>query len=174
MTIGDEKVVKLLHNYEREAYKHGKTDENAIATDEAFDVLRSAYAELAADRDLYLEQAASNETGRMAEWHRAELFAEQLQAAESQLAELRGKRDSLRAFANDVMEDWWEGDLDGGSRQDIAERHGLIAPITVTEACGDSCVCAEVDAFPLTCYRRTELLTGKLAAADGATTGETK
>jgi hypothetical protein len=93
-----------------------------------------------------------------------------MESAESKLAAVGAERDVLRAFANDVMEEWWEGDLDGGSRQDIAERHGLIAPQEVTEPCSYTCVCAEVDAFPLMCFRRTELLTGTLIAEAG--TGE--
>lgn len=99
--------------------------------------------------------------------------ANRLVEAESKLAAVGAERDVLRAFANDVMEEWWEGDLDGGSRQDIAERHGLIAPQEVTEPCSDTCVCAEVDAFPLMCFRRTELLTGTLIAEAGAGEGGT-
>lgn len=74
----------------------------------------------------------------------------------------------LRAFAQDVMEDWWEGDLDGGSRQDMAEKHGLIEGREATEACGEYCRCAEYDDFPQTCYRRTELLTGPATPTPGS------
>lgn len=71
-------------------------------------------------------------------------------------AELR----PLRAFAQDIMSSWPEGGLDGGDIQDLAVKHGLLAPVTVTEPCGENCCCAEYADFPQQCFRRTALLTG--------------
>ena len=83
-----------------------------------------------------------------------------LQSANARLAAVLAEVDSLRGFAKAVMEDWWEGDLDGGSRQDIAERYGLIAGTERAEPCGELCSCAETADFPTTCYRMTPLLMG--------------
>ena len=70
---------------------------------------------------------------------------------------------ALQAFARDVMTSWPEGDVDGGALQDYAEKHGLIVPQEAIESCGDDCVCAYYGQFPMTCYRKTELLTGQPA-----------
>ena len=69
--------------------------------------------------------------------------------------------EQLRAFAQAVMESWPEGDVDGGHLQDIAEKHGLITPLNVTEPCSETgCMCKEMDNLPGICYRKTQLLTG--------------
>lgn len=52
---------------------------------------------------------------------------------------------ALRGFAQDVMEAWPEGGLDGGVLQEIALRHGLLrekipAP---TKPCGEACACGD-------------------------------
>ncbi len=70
------------------------------------------------------------------------------------------ENEKLRAFAKAVMESWPEGDVDGGDLQELAEKFGLISPLTVTEPCGEYCRCQEYGDFPQTCYRRTELLMG--------------
>lgn len=44
-------------------------------------------------------------------------------------------------------------DLDGGSAQDKAEELGLLIRVSVTEPCGDQCVCAEYGDFPQECLR---------------------
>ncbi len=65
-----------------------------------------------------------------------------------------------RAFVDDLFEktDWPDGgDLDGFDFQELCVKHGLLATVEVTEACGDNCGCAEYTDFPTTCYRRTEL-----------------
>ena len=86
----------------------------------------------------------------------ADLFAmqEAKQAAERKVA-------ALQAFAHDVMTSWPEGDVDGGALQEYAEKHGLIVPQEVMEPCGDDCVCAGYGEFPMTCYRKTDLLQGQ-------------
>ena len=44
-------------------------------------------------------------------------------------------------------------DVDGGSAQDAMERLGVIAKHTVTEPCGEGCVCAEYGDFPHECFK---------------------
>jgi hypothetical protein len=43
-------------------------------------------------------------------------------------------------------------DVDGGSAQDAMERIGVIVKRTVTEPCGDGCVCVECGEFPHECF----------------------
>ena len=57
-------------------------------------------------------------------------------------------------------------DLDGGSIQDMAEKYGLVEEVKMTERCGESCICAEMDDFPLTCYRYTEAFKALLPRSD--------
>jgi hypothetical protein len=72
--------------------------------------------------------------------------------------------DALRAFAQEVMECWPMGGIDGGELQDIAEKHGLLRPETRYAPCREEgCTCAEyVNAQEfeqgVTCYRKTALL----------------
>lgn len=73
--------------------------------------------------------------------------------------------ESLRAFAQAIMEAWPMGDLDGGDLQAAAEKHGLLKPETRYEPCGEGCSCAEYAdarefADGVTCYRKTALLKG--------------
>lgn len=77
--------------------------------------------------------------------------------------------ESLRAFAQAIMEAWPMGDLDGGALQAAAEKHGLLRPETRYEPCGEGCSCAEyADAHEfaagVTCYRKTALLKGGACA----------
>jgi len=61
-------------------------------------------------------------------------------------------------FIDEVLEIGFEGgDLDGGDIQALAERHGLLRPVTVKEPCGEGCVCREYNDFPCRCYRKTYL-----------------
>lgn len=69
--------------------------------------------------------------------------------------------EKLRAFANQIMSCWPEGDVDGGFLQDAAEACGLIEPTQMAAPCGVNCQCAEIADFPTTCYRKTRLLTGE-------------
>lgn len=67
-------------------------------------------------------------------------------------------RRNLLRFAAAVMEDWHEGDLDGGYRQDLAVKHGLLRVVRVGAPCGEECLCAEYGDFPQDCYQPTSLL----------------
>lgn len=64
----------------------------------------------------------------------------------------------LREFAAYILAEFWEGPPDGDMIQDEAVRLGLLRGVTVTEPCGENCNCAEWDEFPMTCYRKTELV----------------
>lgn len=44
-------------------------------------------------------------------------------------------------------------DVDGSALQDKAEQLGLLERVTVSEPCGEACVCAEVAVFPQICIR---------------------
>jgi hypothetical protein len=70
----------------------------------------------------------------------------------------------LRAFAQDVMRAWPEGDVDGGELQAAAIRHGLLRETHPKEPCGEGCTCVEyysdedfTDGTAY-CYKPTELL----------------
>jgi|GEM_PF-6624592 len=68
----------------------------------------------------------------------------------------------LRAFANAILEDFPDSCPDGFGIQKLAELHGLLEPVEVTEPCHtECCQCAEVGDFPMDCYRKTKLLTGE-------------
>ena len=74
----------------------------------------------------------------------------------------------LRAFAQAIMEAWPEGGIEGDDLQEIACRHGMLAPETRFEPCGEWCNCnagVDVDGGEwergVECYRRTALLTGE-------------
>lgn len=80
----------------------------------------------------------------------------------SRLLEQHFELRSLRAFAQDCFAEWPEiEELCEEKVLVIAEEHGLMEKVEVAEPCGETCQCAEYGPFPLTCYRRTDLLTGK-------------
>jgi hypothetical protein len=69
--------------------------------------------------------------------------------------------DKLRAFAQAILDGWPEvPQWDGFDLQDLAVKHGLLEATTVTEFCGEGCQCAEIDEFPMECFRFTALLKG--------------
>lgn len=69
----------------------------------------------------------------------------------------------LKTFANTVIQAALEGgNWDGCEIQELAEELGLLEGVKVTEPCGEECGCCELDAWPTTCYRKTDLL--KLSA----------
>src|SRR5690242_8335694 len=49
----------------------------------------------------------------------------------------------LRAFAQEVMQAWPEGGIDGGDLQEIAEKHGLLIEKQMVAPCCESCNCAD-------------------------------
>ena len=69
----------------------------------------------------------------------------------------------LRAFAQEIFKDWPDyGAVEGWDLEAMALKHGLLTPVTVTEPCGENCACAEYgEGFPMTCNKRTSVLTGK-------------
>ena len=77
---------------------------------------------------------------------------------EAEFAAMAERLRQLEAFTAAIMEDWHEGDLDGGSRQDIAVKHGVLLETVVTEPCGENCNCADYDDFPQSCYRLTKAM----------------
>jgi hypothetical protein len=73
--------------------------------------------------------------------------------------------EELRAFAQAVMEWWPMNDLDGGTLQEIAVKHGMLKPEKRHEPCGEVCSCneyADPDEWMdgVLCYRKTPLLKG--------------
>jgi len=80
---------------------------------------------------------------------------------------LARENDKLRAFAQGIMEAWPEGSgLDGDELQDIATKHGILAPEILHEPCREFCYCAEYAAPDewidgVVCYRKTALLLGE-------------
>lgn len=82
----------------------------------------------------------------------------------------------LRAFANELMDEWPGGCLDGGDLQEIAVKHELLIPTARYKSCCEQCQnneyheccsCACVEYYTteewqegITCYRKTELLKG--------------
>lgn len=71
--------------------------------------------------------------------------------------------EKLRAFAQFVLEDWPEGEPDEFELQDKAIEYGLLEGHMATEPCGENCWCESYDGkFPLTCYRKSKLLTGEI------------
>jgi hypothetical protein len=85
-----------------------------------------------------------------------------------------GAEARLREFALGVMECWPGGDLDGGTLQELAVKHGLLAPETHFKPCrtedDGGCRCAEYWtpeewADGQQCYRFTALLRPSAGAA---------
>ena len=75
----------------------------------------------------------------------------------------------LRAFAQAIMEAWPEGGIEGDDLQEIALKHGMLAPEIRHEPCGEWCQCNGIGGYDsdgwqrgVTCYRRTALLTGEV------------
>ena len=102
--------------------------------------------------------------------------------AADEIERLTRERDALRAFAQDVMDDWPDGgDIDGGTLQDFALKNGLLRAKDPqpTEPCGDECLCAYYSGRDpadwvdgVLCYERTAILLGH--AAPPPAPGETK
>ena len=74
----------------------------------------------------------------------------------------------LRASAQSVMEAWPDGGIEGGDLQEIAVKHGMLAPEIRHEPCGEWCQCNCIGDYDsddwqrgVECFRRTALLTGE-------------
>src|SRR5687768_4346231 len=68
----------------------------------------------------------------------------------------------LCELAQLVMDNWPDGDVDGGDLQEAAIRCGLLEPQTRTEPCSEGCNCMDYYASDewsegITCYRKTAL-----------------
>ena len=74
----------------------------------------------------------------------------------------------MKAFVIALLEEFYPdcGDIDGGTFQDLAERHGILVPETRHEPCGEFCNCAQVVydeewTEGVKCYRAAEWLIAK-------------
>lgn len=88
---------------------------------------------------------------------------------EAELRRLHAECEKLRAFAQDIMNEWPDvGTLDGLDLQELAVKHGLLAETTHHKPCAEEeCNCAgmvnERDwQEGVQCYRGTPLLKGKV------------
>lgn len=54
--------------------------------------------------------------------------------------------EKMKAFINDLFDEYYPecGDIDGGTLQDLAEKHGILVPEIHHEPCGEFCNCAQV------------------------------
>lgn len=99
-----------------------------------------------------------------AAWRKRATEAEERENdALSELARLRGERDSLSAFAAKIFDGWPDDytEMDGFDAQTIGLEYGLLARQIMPAPCGEgeSCSCASNGAdFPTECYRFTSLL----------------
>lgn len=71
---------------------------------------------------------------------------------------MNAQLEALKGFARDILS--CEA-IDGFDVEEIALKHGLLAPMKMKAPCGDCCVCAEVHSpksWPVICNRRTNIL----------------
>ena len=75
---------------------------------------------------------------------------------------------NLRSFAQAIMKAWPDGGIEGDDLQEIAVKHGMLAPDIRHEPCGEWCQCNGIGGYGsddwrrgVECYRRTALLTGE-------------
>jgi len=83
--------------------------------------------------------------------------------------------DQLMRFVGrfiDAAREYGGSDIDGGDAQDWMLENGLLETRQVTEACGESCECAEWDDFPQDCFFVTALGKRCQAVALSASRGE--
>lgn len=68
--------------------------------------------------------------------------------------------EQLRAFARDILDAGFDGNLDGIDIQNLGIQHGLLVETVMDAPCGESCRCADycTDDFPVTCFRFTDVL----------------
>ena len=55
--------------------------------------------------------------------------------------------EKMLAFIRDLFDDFYPecGDIDGGTLQDLAEKHGILVPEIRHEPCEDECNCSELN-----------------------------
>ena len=69
---------------------------------------------------------------------------------------MKPKLSNFKEFANKILQVAFDGnDLDGSDIQDIGVECGLLKEVMATEPCGENCVCAEYNDWPMECYRKT-------------------
>lgn len=73
---------------------------------------------------------------------------EQIALAKTNLEALVGFTDAMFSIS------FQGGDADAATIQELGVAHGLLSETTATEPCGERCACAEVNEFPMTCYRK--------------------
>ncbi len=62
----------------------------------------------------------------------------------------------FKGFADDIISNRFEGDLDGFDMQDLGIKYELLEIKIINEPCCDTCRCKEYDGeFPVECYRKT-------------------
>ncbi len=56
------------------------------------------------------------------------------------------EEEKMKAFINALLEEFYPecGDIDGGTFQDLAEKHGILVKEIRHEPCGEFCNCAQV------------------------------
>ena len=56
------------------------------------------------------------------------------------------EEEKMKAFIRDLFDEFYPdcGDIDGGTLQDLAEKHGILVPEIRHEPCGEFCNCAQV------------------------------
>lgn len=73
----------------------------------------------------------------------------------SQMASALEAEQKLAAFGAAVLSEHrgihGPGDVDAATLESLAEKHGVLERRQVTEPCGESCVCAQVDNIPGQC-----------------------
>lgn len=72
---------------------------------------------------------------------------------EKRVKELTEQHSKLAAFADSMLDEFWDSSLDAFDLQDFGVKSGLLVEVEAKEACGETCSCAEYGEFPQTCYR---------------------
>lgn len=74
-------------------------------------------------------------------------------------------QENMANFIRELFDEFYPdcGDIDGGTLQDMAEKHGIIIPETVYKPCEEECNCAQVCsdsdfAKGISCYRLADWL----------------
>ncbi len=112
-----------------------------------------------------LLESAEEQSHRVMMAQNKKLYADAMEFGRRALF-LSNENGNLRAFAVEVMTAWPDGGIEGDDLQEIAVKHGMLAPETRFEPCGDGCKCTDyLDSADwqrgVTCYRRTALLNGE-------------